>query len=102
MGQFEDELKQMHMDEGGTQESWDAAIAASARRIREIGDALIAAGWVDGDERMHIHHASEKLTAAQIFDWLDGQPLGRPCWIIDERADGTYKIYKMIMPKPSS
>jgi hypothetical protein len=71
-----------------------------AAKIAKVKRMLDMYGFQDGDPLMHIHGGlAAEMDLFQLFDWLDEQPLGRPAYIVNEAADGTVKVYRMLLPR---
>jgi hypothetical protein len=96
----EDDLKALFLAEGHTEEEWIQAQADSKAEIARVNQMLEMYGYQDGDPLMHLHGGiAAEMDLFQLFDWLDGQPLGRPCYIVNEDDNGTVKVYRMLLPR---
>ena len=97
---MDNELKALFLAEGHTEEEWIQANADAKAKIARVKQMLEIYGFQDGDPLMKIHRgAASELDLFQLFDWLDEQPLGRPCYIVNESAGGTIKVYRMLLPR---
>ena len=97
---MDDDLKALFLAEGHTEEEWVRVQADTEAKIAKIQHLLDMYGYQHGDPLMHLHGGiAAEMDLLQLFDWLDDQPLGRPCYIVNESEDGTVKMYRMLLPR---
>ena len=90
---MDNELKALFLAEGHTEEEWIQANADIEAKIAKVNQMLEMYGFQHGDPLMHIHGGIEaQMDMGILFNWLDEQPLGRPCYIVNEAADGTMRF----------
>lgn len=69
---------------------------------QEIHNALEQQGYQAGDPLLYMSQGlASDVRADFVFSWLDKQPLGRPCYIVNEHIDGSFKTYRMLLPRPT-